>query len=42
MFKNTGIVSEITGDFRFVLVDIEIKCVDKIYCDINLEYLKKS
>ena len=41
MFKYTGIVSEITGDFRFVLVDIETKCVDKIYCDVNLEYLKK-
>ena len=41
MFKYTGIVSEITGDIRFVLVDIETNCVDKIYCDINLEYLKK-
>ena len=40
MFKYTGIVSEITGYFHFILVDIETKCDVKIYCDINYAYLK--
>lgn len=41
MFKYTGIVLEITGDFRFVLVDIETKGDKKVYCDISNSYLKK-
>lgn len=41
MFKYTGMVSEITGDFRFILVDIETKGDKKVYCDISHSYLKK-
>jgi len=40
MFEYTGIVAEITGNFRFVLVDIETKCEKKFFCDVNHPYIK--
>lgn len=41
MFEYTGIVLEITGDFRFILVDILTEGALKVYCDISCSYLKK-